>query len=253
MPRTTTSHATTKPQKKDNAPPPRHIAGEVASIVASLKKLGSAKVRDEMATRYGIQLPDPSKAFGVKMAAMQKVAKGARGKDAAHNHELAAALWDTGWYEARMVACMVDEASLVTTVQMDRWVKDFDNWGIVDTVCFKLFDRVDPGLAFGKVRQWAGKKEEFVKRAAFALLACLALHDRKTGDEPFARCLPLIEKAAADDRNFVKKGVSWALRAIGSRSAGLKAAAMNLARRLEAKEGAAAWVGRDAVREMGKK
>src|SRR5262245_35981966 len=89
------------------------IGAAAKAVVASLKKLGSAKVRDEMGTRYGIHLPDPSKAFGVKMAAMQRIAKGARGKDAARNHELAQALWDTGWYEARMVACMIDEPSLV--------------------------------------------------------------------------------------------------------------------------------------------
>ncbi len=249
MPRKTKTTTATK-KKAEAAATSDGIPDAVAAVVASLKKLGSAKVREEMGTRYGIHLPDPRKAFGVKMAAMQKVAKGAKRKDAEWNHALAAALWETGWYEARMVACMVDDPSLVTSTQMDRWVADFDNWGIVDTVCFKLFDRVDPGLAFGKVRQWTGKREEFVKRAGFALLACVALHDKGTGDEPFARCLSLIEKAAGDDRNFVKKGVSWALRAIGERSAGLRASALGVAKKLEARDGAAQWVGKEAVREL---
>jgi 3-methyladenine DNA glycosylase AlkD len=125
--------------------------------------------------------------------------------------------WATGFYEARMMAAFVDEPLRVTAAQMDRWCSDFDNWGIVDTVCFKLFDQTPH--AWKKVLQWSTRRDEFQKRAAFALLACLGVHDKEATNEQFLACLPLIEEASTDGRNFVKKGVSWALRVIGRRNA----------------------------------
>jgi 3-methyladenine DNA glycosylase AlkD len=136
------------------------------------------------------------------------------------NHELAAALWETGWYEARLLAAYVAEPEHITPAQMDRWCRDFDNWGTCDTVCFVLFDRSPH--AWRKVEQWSGRRDEFARRAAFALLASLALHDRGTADAPFERGLALIEDAATDERNFVKKAVSWALRSIDSRLPGTR-------------------------------
>lgn len=229
------------------------------AVLSTLKRLGSARIRDEMGPRYGIAAPPGApalKAFGVPVGKLHDVAK-RLGRD----HELALALWDTGWYEARMLAAFVDEPARVTAAQMDRWARDFDNWGICDTVCFHLFDRVPPPpheLAFRKVEKWAGRNEEFVKRAAFALLASLALHHRpRDADEGlFLRCLPLIERAASDDRNFVKKGVSWALRGIGKRGPTLKAAAIKLARRLAASPepagggGGSRWVGKDVLKDL---
>ena len=165
------------------------------------------------------------------------------------NHELAHALWETDVYEARMLTSFVADPARVTPNEMDRWCRDFDNWAICDTLCFHLFDRTPH--AFAKVKQWSDKRAEFVKRAAFALLASLALHDKTTGDGPFLATLPLIERAATDERNFVKKGVSWALRGVGRRSAALHSAAVALARRLvDSPEAAARWVGRDALREL---
>jgi 3-methyladenine DNA glycosylase AlkD len=194
-----------------------------------------------MLPRYGIRA---EKAFGVPMAAVQGVARSA-GKD----HRLAGELWATGWYEARLAAAYVEEPERVTPAQMDRWCRDFDNWGICDTVCFVLFDRTPH--AFRKVRQWGARREEFVKRAAFALLACLALHDRQAPDAAFARLLPLVERAAEDDRNFVKKGVLWALRAVGMRNKCLNAAAAASARRLAAsEEPSARSIGKSALREL---
>ena len=132
---------------------------------------------------------------------------------------------------------------------MDRWCRDFDSWGICDTVCFKLFDQVPH--AFRKVDQWAGRRDEFEKRAAFALLACLAAHDKAADDEAFLQRMPLIETAAIDERNFVKKGVSWALRMIGRRNRTLYPAALALAKRLAASaEPAARWIGKGAVKEL---
>jgi len=145
----------------------------------------------------------------------------------------------------------VDEPARVTAAQMDRWARDFDNWGITDTLCFALFDRTPH--AWKKVEPWSRRREEFVKRAAFALIASLALHDKKAGDEQFLRTLPLIERGASDDRNFVKKGVSWALRVLGRRNQTLNEAAVEVARRLaESPDAAARWVGKDGIKDLTK-
>jgi 3-methyladenine DNA glycosylase AlkD len=137
----------------------------------------------------------------------------------------------------------------LTPAQMDRWCRDFDNWGVCDTVCFSLFDRSPH--AWSRVEPWALSEKEFVRRAGFALLACLGVHDKAAGDEAFARCLPLIERGAGDDRNFVKKGVSWALRVLGRRSPALNASAVALAQRLAASpDPPARWVGKDALRDL---
>jgi 3-methyladenine DNA glycosylase AlkD len=148
-----------------------------------------------------------------------------------------------------MLAAFIDDPAQVTASQMDRWASDFDNWAICDHCCFHLFDRTP--YAWRKVAQWSTRRDEFVKRAAFALLASLGVHDKRAEDARFRECLPLIEKAATDDRNFVKKGVSWALRVIGRRSPALNAESVALARRLKAApEPAARWVGSDAYREL---
>lgn len=220
--------------------------GTKARVEAAMTDLRSAATAHDLANldRFGIDAPS---ALGVSMANLQKIAKGL-GRD----HDLAAALWATGVYEARMLASLVDDPTLVTPEQMDAWRADFDNWGIVDTVCFKLFDRSPH--AFEKIEAWAGLNDEFGRRAAFALLACLALHDKTVEDQPFLDGLVLIERAASDDRNFVKKAVNWALRAIGLRSSpALKAAALDTARRLAASgEATPRWVGKDAVKALEK-
>jgi 3-methyladenine DNA glycosylase AlkD len=221
----------------------KHDAGAVQEALAALERMSTQKDRDNL-VRFGI---NPRNGLGVSMANMQKLAK-----QLGTDHELAAALWETAVYEARMVASLIDDAAMVTPAQMDLWCRGFDNWGIVDTVCFKLFDRVPH--AWAKLEPWSKKKDEFQKRAAFALLACLALHDKKTGDEPFLRALELIDEAAGDDRNFVKKGVSWALRSVGLRNAKLRAAATELATRLSTSdEPSARWLGKEALREFQKK
>ena len=216
------------------------LEDQVQSAVTWLKRHSTKATRDGMA-RYG--LPSDH-ALGVSMANMKVL-----GKRLGKSHELAAALWDTGIYEARMVTSFVDDPALVTSAQMDRWCRDFDNWGICDTVCFHLFDKTPH--AWRKVAKWHDRREEFVKRAAFALLASLALHDKTADTSRFLDSLPLIERAAADERNFVKKGVSWALRAVGRRSPELNAAAVSLARRLAfSADAAPRWVGKDALREL---
>lgn len=209
-------------------------------MLAWLKRHGTKRNRDGMA-RYAITAP---KVFGVSMATLQELAR-----ELGRDHALAEALWQTGWYEARMLTAFVDEPARVTAAQMDRWARDFDNWAICDTLCFKLFDRTPH--AWRKIHQWSTRREEFVKRAAFALLASVALHDKQGPDEPFLESLALIERAAEDDRNFVKKGVSWALRAVGRRNQALNTAAIATARRLAASVSPGPrWVGKDALREL---
>jgi 3-methyladenine DNA glycosylase AlkD len=218
----------------------RPLQDEVEAALSWLAEKSTEHDRANLA-RFGITA---NKAFGVSMANIQVLAK-----RLGRNHELAAALWDTGWYEARILTSYVDEPARVTPAQMDRWCRDFDSWGICDTVCFCLFDRTPH--AWAKVKQWSDKRDEFVKRAAFALLASLAGHDKSAGDEPFVESLLLIERAATDERNFVKKGVSWALRGIGRRNGALHAAAVTVARGLaDSPEPAARWVGKDALRDL---
>ena len=209
-------------------------------IIAMLKRRGSRAVRDGMA-RYAI----PSdRAFGVSVGTMREMAKGL-GRD----HDAALELWKSGWYEARMIAAFLGEPERLTPALMDRWSRDFDNWAICDHVCFHLFDRTPH--AWGRVKAWSTRRDEFGKRAAFALLASVALHEKTAPDAALLKCLPLIERAAADDRNFVKKGVSWALRLIGRRNMALHAAAVEMASRMSSSDlPSARWIGKDAYREL---
>jgi len=220
--------------------PANNIKEQADEVVAALRRLATKKTRDGMA-RYAI--PN-DKAFGVLMGDLQNLAK-----QVGRNHDLALALWETGWYEARMITAFIDEPDRVTKAQMDRWCREFENWAICDTLCFKLFDRTP--YAWSKVVEWSGKKDEYVKRAAFALLASLSGHDKTATDEQFLECLPLIERAASDERNFVKKGVSWALRGLGRRNIRLNKAAVELSERLaNSSEASARWIGRDALKDL---
>ncbi len=216
------------------------VQEQVQVALASLERMSTQRDRDNLA-RFGIEATNP---LGVSMSNIQLLAK-----RLGRSHELAAALWDTNVYEARMLTSFVDEPERVTAAQMDRWCRDFDNWGICDTLCFKLFDQTPH--AWAKVAQWGDKHDEFVKRAAFALLASLAAHDKSATNDQFIETLPLIERAATDERNFVKKGVSWALRTLGRRNAVLNDAAVTVARRLAAStEPAARWIGKGALKEL---
>ena len=221
-------------------PRKRSIEAEVEAALAWLKRRGTKSNREGMA-RYAIR---SAKVFGVSVATLRQL-----GKRLGRDHELAAALWGTGWHEARLLAAFVDDPARVTPAQMDRWCRDFDNWAVCDSACFHLFDRTPH--AWLQVERWARRRDEFVKRAAFALLASLALHDKASGDDRFVRCLHLIERESSDGRNFVKKAVNWALRSIGGRNHALHAAAVGLARRLaDSSDRTARWVGKDALRQL---
>jgi 3-methyladenine DNA glycosylase AlkD len=203
--------------------------------------------------RYGINVTD---AFGVSVPELRRMAK-VLGTD----HELALVLWDTGNHEARTLASMVDDPAAVTEAQMERWAADFDSWDVCDQVTSNLFDKTP--FAYDKVREWSAAEGEWVKRAAFATAAALAVQDKKAPDERFLEILELVQREAGDGRNFVKKAVNWALRNIGKRNLVLHAAAIDTAEailavaealaaadRLDPAARSARWVARDALREL---
>jgi len=223
------------PKKETVADP----AAEAAAVVKALKAAGTARNRSGMA-RFGIT----GEVAGVTLAAMRPIQRRYR-----RDHAFAAALWRTGLHEARIMACDLDEPDKVTSRQMDAWAGAFDNWAVCDGACLHLF--VKTPFVQEKIEKWANDEREFVRRAAFSLIACYTVHGKQVPDERFLPYLDLIERRATDPRNFVKKAVNWALRQIGKRSQALRRPALALARRLAASDDRnARWIGKDAVREL---
>ena len=182
--------------------------------------------------------------LGLSVPAMRGLAR-----TLGREHQLAQDLWDTGIPDARIVASMVAEPALLTSRQMDAWVKGFAAWDVCDQTCLNAF--VKSPLAWRKVEAWAERKDEFVRRAAFSLLATLAVHDKAADDAQFIAALALVEAAAHDDRNFVKKAVNWALRQIGKRNAALRTQAIAAAQRIQLQgTKSARWIAADALREL---
>ena len=216
----------------------------VIEIIRKLKSLGDP---DNIAgmERFGIVTQE---SFGISAPVLKQFAKEVK-KDVADRHALAQELWETGIYEARAVAFLIDDPKQVTQEQMEKWAVDFDNWATVDGACGHLFCRTP--FAYEKAVEWAGKKPEFVKRAGFSLMAYLAVHDKKADDDKLAAFFPLIENNADDDRNFVKKAVNWALRQIGKRSLYLNKLAIEAAERIQLQDTRCArWIAADALREL---
>lgn len=215
----------------------------MASVTDVLDRLRS-KARPEQLegmAKYGMAV---ERRLGVQVPDMRKLAKEI-GKD----HRLALELWRTGIAEAGIVAGMVGDPAELTEEQMEDWVKDIDSWDVCDQACMNLFEKSQ--LAWKKIVDWSERDEEFVKRTAFSLIACLAWHDKKAGDERFTELLPIIVREAADQRNFVKKAVNWALRNIGKRNLNLNRAAIDAARDIQQlHSNAARWVASDALREL---
>jgi 3-methyladenine DNA glycosylase AlkD len=216
------------------------LEARVAEVLQTLQRRATKATRDGMA-RYAIPA---DRAYGVAMKDIKAIGQ-ALGRD----HELAAALWATGVYEARMLVSFVGDPAVLTPAQMDRWCSEFDNWAYCDTLCFNLFDRSPH--AWDMLARWAAREREFEKRTAFALLWSLSVHDQRSGDAPFLAGLALVEREAGDARNFVRKAVNMALRAVGKRNPALHVAALATARRLAASTDATTkWVGQDALREL---
>jgi 3-methyladenine DNA glycosylase AlkD len=215
----------------------------MASVKDVLNKLQSKAKPKQLAgmAKYGMTV---EQRLGVSVPDMRELAKEI-GKD----HKLALELWKTGIAEARMVAAMVDEPDKLTEEQMEDWVKDINSWDVCDQVCMNFFEKTP--LAWKKIIDWSEREEEFIKRTAFSLIACLAWHDKKAGDEKFIELFPVIIKGAMDERNFVKKAVNWALRNIGKRNLNLNEAAVRTAKEIQRLDSKAArWVASDAIREL---
>jgi 3-methyladenine DNA glycosylase AlkD len=191
--------------------------------------------------RYGI---DTSRALGVSMPEIRSVAR-----SVGRNHALAQQLWATEIHEARILASLVDEPERVTVSQMDRWARGFMSWDVCDQVCSNLFWRTPYGHA--KATAWSSREREFVKRAAFSLMASLAVHDKTAEDTAFEAFLPSIVEASTDERSSVKKAVNWALRQIGKRNRRLNVRAIETAEDIGSIDSRAArWIAADAVREL---
>lgn len=191
--------------------------------------------------RFGIAVEGR---LGLSVPEMRKL-----GKEIGKGHSLALKLWKTGFAEARIVAALIDEPDKVTDEQMEDWVKDINSWDVCDQVCMNLFEKTP--LAWKKITDWHMREEEFVKRTAFSLIACIAWHDKKTGDNAFIDLLPIIARASTDERNYVRKAVNWALRTIGKRNLNLNRAALKAAREIRKLDSKAArWIASDAIREL---
>jgi 3-methyladenine DNA glycosylase AlkD len=215
-------------------------AERAREVVRTLERMGDPARRDGMA-RYGI---DTSHALGISVTELRRLARGL-----GHDHDLAAALWASGVHEARILASLVDEPARVSLAQMDAWVGDLDSWDVCDAVCGNLFDRTP--FALDKAVEWSAREPEFERRAGFALMAWAAVHRKDLPDAAFSSLLPLIRDRSTDDRNFVKKAVSWALRQIGKRSAGLNTKAIRTAEEIERIDARSSrWIARDALREL---
>ena len=209
-------------------------------VLNRLRSLGSPANVEGMA-RFGI---NPQGTLGISMPVLRQIAK-ETGKD----HRLAGELWESGVHEARILASLVDEPSLVDEAQMERWVKDFDSWDVCDQVCDNLFQHTS--FAYPKAFEWSECSQEFVKRAGFVLMACLAYHDKSAPEEKLAQFFPVILQASDDGRNFVKKAVNWALRNLGKRSQTLNAQAITVAKEIQARgTRPARWIAADALREL---
>jgi 3-methyladenine DNA glycosylase AlkD len=209
-------------------------------IISELRKHYNQKNVDGMA-RFGIVSEN---AFGISAPVIKSFAK-----KIGKNHGLALELWQTGYYDARVVAFLIDDPKLVTESQMNNWVRDFDSWAICDGTCCYLFRKTP--FAFEKIHEWADRKEEFVRRTSFSLMAYIAVHDKKRDDKDFLQFFPLIKKYSVDKRNFVKKAVNWALRQIGKRSKFLNKEALKLAKEILRQDSRSArWIANDAIREL---
>jgi 3-methyladenine DNA glycosylase AlkD len=213
---------------------------EVKQVIDRLKSISDPKAVEGMA-RFGIQ---SSNSFGVSVPKLRTLAR-----EVGRDHLLASQLWETGLHDARLLATMIDDPRQVTVAQMEKWVRDFDSWDVVDGCCGNLFDKTP--FAVSRAKEWCRREAEYEKRAGFALMAELAVHDKNATDQVFLDFLPLIIGGASDKRNFVKKAVNWSLRQIGKRNLKLNKAAAKTALKIRKMEsGSAKWVASDALREL---
>ncbi len=218
------------------------MASEISAddVITRLQSMSRPENKEGMA-RYGITV---DKAFGIPMPELRSLAK-----ELKKDHELALALWDTDYHEAKILAGLIDDSKQVTEEQMDRWVAGFDSWDVCDQCCSNLFDKTQ--FAYGKALAWTQDEREYVRRAGYVMMATLAVHDKKAPDKVFELFFPFIVKGSIDERNFVKKAVNWALRQIGKRNADLNSKAIAVAKRIQAQDSKSArWIAADALKEL---
>ncbi len=216
---------------------------ETAQLLQELQVFGNPHNREGM-SRFGINTEN---AYGVSIPVIRRMAKQHK-----RNHILALDLWRTGIHEARLLSVFVDDPKQVSELQMETWVRDFNSWDLCDQTCGNLF--IKTPFAYQKSVRWTYRNEEFVKRAGFAMMAYLAVHDKKANNETLLGFFPHIEREAKDGRNYVKKAVNWALRQIGKRNTDLQSEAIELASRIKEQPfPSARWIGSDALRELQKK
>ena len=209
-------------------------------IITELESLSNPEDVEGRA-RFGI---NHTKTYGVRMPELRRIAKAA-GK----NHDLAEKLWNAGYGETKILAGLIEDPKMVTETQMENWVAGFDSWDVCDQCCINLFRKTP--FAYKKVFEWSTREEEFVKRAAFAMIAVLAVHDKKAEDEKFEDFFPLIIKESVDNRNFVKKAVNWALRQIGKRNINLNKRSVEIAEEIHTIDSKSAkWIAADAIKEL---
>jgi len=209
-------------------------------ILENLKSLSNPKAVEGMA-RFGV---NTARAYGISMVILRKMAR-----EIGRDHDLAQELWASDIHEAQILASIIDDPAKVTEAQTESWVRCFDSWDICDQCCQNLF--ASTIFAGQKAVEWSSNDSEFVKRAGFVLMARLAVSDKKASDSQFERFLPIIKRESADDRNYVRKAVNWALRQIGKRNARLRQKAIDTARELQQTDSKSArWIASDALREL---
>jgi 3-methyladenine DNA glycosylase AlkD len=213
---------------------------EIERILKLLRDLEDENWRDNMA-RFGIPI---THALGISMPKLKQIAK-----EFGKNHDVALKLWENDYHEAKIIAVLLDEPLKLTEDQMDRWIYQCYSWDLTDCCCLYLFHKSP--IAYQKAAEWVQREEEFVKRGGFSLMATLAVHDKKAQDEKFEFFFPLIKEQANDNRNFVKKAVNWALRAIGKRNLVLNSEAIKISEDLmKETDKTAHWIGMDAEKEL---
>jgi 3-methyladenine DNA glycosylase AlkD len=209
-------------------------------IIKELEELSNPEDVEGMA-RFGI---NHMKRYGVRMPELRRIAK-----NTGKNHELAEKLWNAGYGETRILASLIDDPEKVTEAQMEKWVLDFDSWDVCDQCCMNLFRKTP--FAYKKIFEWSRNEHEFVKRAAFTLIAVLAVHDKQAPDDRFEQLFSLIIEESIDNRNYVKKSVNWALRHIGKKNIHLNRRAIEIAEEIHKIDSKSArWIASDALREL---
>jgi len=236
------SRSSSTPARRSRQSHPRMLATPwtKAAVLRELKGLADPKVRAKMA-HFGVNVP---KAYGISAPVLHRFAR-----QIGMDHQLARELWLTGIHEARILATLIGDPEKVNSAEMERWVRDFDSWDVVDAACCYLY--AHSKLAWKMVDAWSFRREEFVKRTSFSLAAYLSYKDKEASDARFVRFLRVIEREAHDERNFVKKAVNWALRNIGKRNVKLNREAIRAAERIRKQDSRVArWIAADALREL---